>query len=217
MKNISVLIADTSEIFRIGLESMLIKWSGINLVGTSIEGEDTIKKTLELKPDILLLDEKISNPECNEVSKYIKQKLPSIKIIIFSELEKGINGLFDSLESKATGYIDHHINPEILANILREAKEDDFFIAPSLGKKLVDEIVRIKLDNQRKMNFSFTKREKEMLVHIGNGLSNREIANIIFVSENTVKAHLTRILQKTNLQNRRQIILAISKGLISVE
>jgi DNA-binding NarL/FixJ family response regulator len=165
---------------------------------------------------IILLDENISNPGCIKVSNRIRQYLPKIQIIIFTELEKGISGLNIVLESQASGYLDHHVDPVILSGILREMKEGDLFIAPLLARKLVEELFRVKTASAKKMDYSFTKREEEVLLKIADGLSNREVADTLFISENTVKAHLTRILQKTNLQNRRQIILAMSKGIINL-
>jgi DNA-binding NarL/FixJ family response regulator len=215
MKKINLLIADSREIFRIGLESALCKWPNIKIVGTCIDGEETVQKAIDLKPDIILLDENISNPDCIEVSKRIRQLIPKTRVIVLTDPVAELKDPFYVFGAQAGGYVDRQTDSGNLVSIINRVMVGDFFVSPSQGRRLVEEFNNLRMIGRKKLDYSFTKREKEVLTHIANGLTNREIASTLYITENTVKAYVTRIMQKMQLQNRHQIMLAVSQGLVS--
>jgi len=215
MKKINVLIADTSEIFRVGLESAFNECPNIKIIGVCIDGEETIQKAIDIKPDVILLDENISNPDCIEVSKQIRDLVPQTRLIILTEPIVEVKDPFYVFGTQASGYVDRQTDSGNLMSIINRVMVGDFFVSPSQGRRLVEELNHLRIMDQKKLDYSFTKREKEVLTHIGKGLTNREIASTLYITENTVKAYVSRIMQKMQLQNRHQIMLAISQGLIS--
>jgi RNA polymerase sigma factor (sigma-70 family) len=212
MEETKILIADTSEIYGTGLQTALARWPHIRVVGRCLDGKETIEKVTLLKPDIVLLDQNITNPNCIEVSKQIKYIGKTVHIVIIIDNLTNDKDPFQVYYTKASGYIDRQTDPPNIISIFKRILLGDFFVSPAQAKKLIDEIGRLKL-NQQLLDLKLSKREIEILRHIGDGLSNREIAQQLIISENTVKSHLTRILAKTQLDSRRQLIVAVSKGL----
>ena len=215
MHKINILIADTSEIYRVGLDTALRKYGNINIVGTCGTGEETIQKAAELKPDIVLMDENIAGPDCIEVSRQIRASLEGVRLIIFTEPVVQTRDPFYVFGTQASGYVDRQTDSGNLISIVNRVMTGDFFVSPLQGKKLVEELNNLKTQRKKKQRYAFTRREKDILKHIAEGLTNREIALKLFVTENTVKAYVARVMQKMQLQNRHQVMLAVSQGMVA--
>jgi DNA-binding NarL/FixJ family response regulator len=213
MQDLKVLIADSSEIFGTGLYTALSRFPNITMVGHCMDGKETLEKVVQTRPDIVLMDQNIANPGCLEVSRQIKYFSEGIHIVVIIDRLTNDKDPFQVYYTKASGYIDRQTDAPNIVSILKRIMVGDFFVSPSQAKVLIEEIGRLKL-NQKLHDFKLSKREEEIIKLVGEGLSNRDIGKQLFISENTVKSHLTRILAKTQMDNRRQLIAAMSRGVL---
>jgi len=215
MQQIRVLIADSNEIFREGLVSVLSRGPHLRVVGVCSTGEETVQKAIELQPDIILLDEYISRVDCFEVTRQIRERELGTHIIIFTQSRREERDPFYIFSAEASGYVDRETESGNLVGIINRVLEGDFFVSPLQGRKLVEELTHLRATREEESRFGLSDREKEVLFLVAKSLTNREIASRLFITENTVKAHLTGILRKMNVNNRRQAAyIAREKGVV---
>lgn len=217
---IRILIADDHALLRQGIKNVLELEDDLVTVGEAADGEETIAKTLEQQPDVLLLD--LNMPKVNglEVIKTVKQTLPNLKILVLTILDDE-NYLYEVIKNGAAGYVLKDIEPRMLIQAIRAVNAGESFIYPTLTKKLINEVSRTQtLDRVRRRGRDnrLTYREMEVLQLIAQGMSNAEIAGQLFLSEKTVKNHLTSIFRKLNVSDRTQAALyAVKHKLVSLE
>lgn len=217
---IRILIADDHALLRQGIKNVLELEDDLVTVGEAADGEETIAKTLEQQPDVLLLD--LNMPKVNglEVIKTVKHTLPDLKILVLTILDDE-NYLYEVIKNGAAGYVLKDIEPRMLIQAIRAVNAGESFIYPTLTKKLINEVSRTQtLDRVRRRGRDnrLTYREMEVLQLIAQGMSNAEIAGQLFLSEKTVKNHLTSIFRKLNVSDRTQAALyAVKHKLVSLE
>lgn len=211
MNKIRVFLADDHLIIRDGLKKLLEFESDIEVVGEAGDGEECISKVSELKPDVLLLD--ICMPKLSgiEVLMELQSKSINTKILVvtvhdeFSYLKKAIyNG--------AAGYILKDSDFDQFLFAIHQVYSDKLFI----DKKLLP-LYNDFMTSDSDENVKFTKREREILKLIASGCSNKEIAEKLFISEKTVKNHITGIFNKIDVKDRTQAALyAIKNNLVEI-
>lgn len=212
-KAITVVIADDHSILREGLKGLLEEYDDISVVGEAVTGRDAIEKTRELKPEILLLD--LIMPELGgvEALEVIRQEVPDTKTIILTGADDD-DLLTRSIQAGAKGYLLKDAASSQLVEAIRVVASGNCWLPPGLTDRLfhgiskrpeADESVRLSL---------LTARELEVLRLMGEALSNSAIADALFISEHTVKVHVSRILEKLNLETRAEVVrFAIRHGL----
>lgn len=222
---IKVIIADDHALLRQGIKKVLELEADIKVIGEAANGEETIRLAGELMPDILLLD--INMPMLNglEVTKRICAQKPSIKVIILT-IHNDDDYVLEGIKAGAAGFLLKDIEPGMLVNAIRAVNNGESFIYPTLAKKLFGQISRhqdavrhdaIDMLHQRREE-RLTFREIEVLQLVGQGMSNNEIAKKLFLSEKTVKNHLTNIFRKINVSDRTQaVIYAIKHKIVVVD
>lgn len=221
--SISIIVADDHMLLRQGIKNVLGLEPDFNVVGEAENGEETLKKAAELNPDIILLD--INMPRMNglEVVRHLRgnEKVKS-KIIILT-INDDETYVKEIVTAGADGYLLKDIEPSMLIQAIRVVYEGGSFIYPTLAKKLFGELskrVEKKPDpaeiNLKRREERLTYREVEVLQMIGKGLSNQEIAQQLFLSEKTVKNHLTNIFRKISVTDRTQAVLYAIKHKIVV-
>lgn len=207
---IRVLIVDDQEIMRHGLKMILGQESDLEVVGTAGNGEEAIAfcRTQEL-PDVVLMD--IQMPVMNgvEATKVLKAFNPKIRVIILTTFHDD-DYIFDSLREGAHGYLLKDAPPETIARSIRAVYEGGAMIQPEIASRLIRQFNKMR--DERPLFIEgdkekLTKREKEICLLISRGLNNREIADDLFLSEGTVKNHVTRILDKLDLRDRTQLAI----------
>jgi|DewCreStandDraft_4_1066084.scaffolds.fasta_scaffold13586_5 two-component system response regulator NreC len=200
---IKILIADDHTILRSGLKLMLENEKNLKLIGEAATGEETIKKTLKLKPDILILD--ISFPDINglEIAKKILSKFTELKILILTMYEAE-EYLKEFLKIGVRGFVIKKAADSELINAINAIYNGNVYIHSSMAKVLKESEKKI-----------LSKRELQVLINLAQGKTNKEIANTLNISIKSVETYRKRICVKLKLDNRAALTeYAIKKGLI---
>jgi len=211
-----VLIADDHGLFRDGMRSLL-EARGIDVVGEARNGREAVDLARQLSPDVVLMD--LTMPELSglEATRLISAQQPEIKVVVVTASEDDAD-LFEAIKSGAQGYIFKNLESGQFFGLLEGVTHGEPALTPSLARKLLREFARPAPAPapQGRPAETLTAREQEVLELLVEGVtSNRELAERLVVSENTVKYHLRNILDKLHLQNRAQVIAyALRSGLV---
>lgn len=221
--SIRILIADDHVLLRQGIRNVLELESDFEIVAEAGDGEDAVNKVQEVPVDIALID--INMPKLNgiEVTKRIRLSRPLVKVVVLT-MHDDESYVVEVVKAGAAGYLLKDIDPGMLIKAIRTIYSGESFIYPTLAKKLFGEISRLEEKAkqgtasilQRGRNDGLTMREIEVLQLIAKGLSNQEIANQLFLSEKTVKNHLTNIFRKLDVADRTQAVVYSIKNKIVV-
>ena len=209
---VRILIVDDHAVVRQGLITFLELQDEIEVVGEASNGKEAIQKVQELEPDVVLMDLVMPVMDGLTAIKAIKQLRPSTEVIAltsFADDEK----VFTAIRSGATGYLLKDVQPNDLVKAVLAADRGEVQLHPEVAKLLMHEVVAPAKEVDSLDDL--TEREREVLGLLGLGMSNKEIAYKISVSEKTVKAHVSSILNKLNLPGRTHAALYASKrGLV---
>lgn len=203
MDNYRVIIADDHPHARQAIIEMLEDDPSFQIVGHAINGMEAIDLCEKLLPDILLLDIKMPVLNGLEATKVIKEKHPFIKVIILS-VSDHVEDLFTAIQYGAQGYLLKNMDPDDWLQYLRSIVDGSDSAARDLASKLLYQFRERDVQNTPSIS-SLTRREKEILQLVSRGLTNKQIADQLFISENTVKNHIKNLLQKLHLENRVQL------------
>lgn len=209
---IKVLIVDDQNLIREGLAMMLNLYDTISIVGEATNGKDAIKVLCRQEVDLILMDIRMPIMDGVEATKIIKEKHPEVKVLILTTFNED-EYIFEGLKNGADGYLLKDISSEELVKAIQTVYEGNILLQPDVAKKMISSIDRkqTKQSNLDKDIFKeLTKKEYEIALLIGEGKSNKEIVEILYIAEGTVKNHITRILDKLNLRDRTQLALLIN-------
>jgi DNA-binding NarL/FixJ family response regulator len=206
-----VVIADDQELIRAGFKALL-EGRGIKVVAQASDGLEAVDVVNHTRPDVVLMD--IRMPRLDGVE--ATRRLPNHKILIVTTYELD-EYIVEALRAGAAGFILKDTPPDQLVDAIRVVAEGESLLAPSVTRRLLAQVVR-RLPSQRaappELN-ELTDREHEILLLIARGRSNAEIAAELFLSELTVKSHVSHLLSKLGLRDRVQaVILAYEIGLV---
>lgn len=217
---IRIVIADDHLLLRQGIKGVLEFEEDFSVVGEAVDGQDAINKTLELNPDILLLDLNMPALTGIEVTKQLKVMRSKTKIVILT-IHDDDNYAIEVLKNGAQGYLLKDIDPNMLIRAIRRVYEGETFIYPDMFERLFNGLADCGDINQKadeiwrsRRSGRLTAREMDVLHCIAKGYSNQEIAKELFVSEKTVKNHLTNIFRKIHVNDRTQALLYVLKNKI---
>lgn len=216
-EKIRVLLVDDHTILRDGIRLLLSSQEDIEVVGEAGDGEEAIVKARELKPDVILMD--ISLPKVNgiEATKMIKAERPEAKILILT-MHEDEEYVFPLLAAGASGYILKKTASSELISALRAVAEGNAFLHPAVAKTVLEKYRQGQPAPSAGGPDGLTEREVEVLRLVAQGLSNREIADRLFISIKTVQAHRSNIMEKLNLHDRVELAkYALRKGLIKID
>jgi two-component system, NarL family, nitrate/nitrite response regulator NarL len=200
-----ILIADDHPHARKAILAMLEDDPYFDIVGQAKSGKEAIEMSQQLNPDIILMD--IQMPELNglEATKIIKEKSPFIKVIVLS-VSDNVADLFTAIQYGAQGYLLKNMDPDEWLQYLHSVVEGKSDATRGMAGKLLYQFREKDLQDSSEAK-SLTRREKEILLLISEGISNKQIADQLFISENTVKNHLKNLLEKLELENRVQLAI----------
>ena len=208
---IRVLVVDDHAIIRKGVKAVLDLVPDIELVGEAENGKQAIKTDLDLQPDVILMD--LMMPEMDGIAciREIKAQRPAARILVLTNFA-GEDMLFPAIKAGAMGYHLKDSSPETLEEAIRQVFRGEPSLHPLIAKKVLEELHAPPEDQE--IYESLTRRELEVLSLIAHGLENREISRQLFVSEATVRTHVSNILSKLHLASRTQAALyALREGL----
>jgi len=216
--SISILLADDHTIVRQGLARLLNDQSDFKIVGQAVNGREAVDKTLELKPDIVIMD--IAMPQMNgiEAAKRIRKKLPKAKVLILSMYshEHYVHELF---ETGVSGYLLKDSSGRDIIRAIHAAMKDETYLSPSISKVLVDTYRSPRKASSMAERYKLlSNREREVFQLIAEGHPTRRIADMLCVSISTVKSHRVNIMEKLCVDTPVKLVhFAIQLGLVDPE
>jgi DNA-binding NarL/FixJ family response regulator len=216
---IRVMVADDHALFRRGLTMVLEFEDGIEVVGEAEDGGEALALAEELAPDVVLMDVRMPKVSGIDAARSISQAVPSSKILMLT-VSDDEDDLYDAIKAGANGYLLKEISIEEVASAIRAVVTGQSLISPSMASKLLTEFTALakKADERQTMpSPRLTERELEVLKLVAQGMSNREIAGELFISENTVKNHVRNILEKLHLHSRMEaVVYAVREKLLDI-
>lgn len=216
---IRVVIVDDQALVRAGFALILSTEADIEVVGEAADGKEAVALAHRLEPDVILMD--IRMPEMDGITATrqllaaasLERRLPRVLILTTFDLDDYV---YDSLRAGASGFLLKDTPPDDLVNAVRVVASGEALLAPSITRKLLEEFSKTPPPQQPHQGLSdLTEREQEVLQRLARGLTNSEIADALFVSETTIKTHVSHILGKLELRDRVQaVIVAYESGLV---
>jgi DNA-binding NarL/FixJ family response regulator len=218
-EKITVLIVDDHPFFREGLRSILAKQSTYELVGEAGSGEEGLRKTRNLRPDLVIMDIGLPDISGLEVTRKIRELLLDTRVVILS-MHLKIDYIVKAFRAGATGYITKESATERLLECLESVCKGEYFMDPSLSHAVVENLMKLPADEVSVNDEGYdalTRREKEVMCLLAEGLSTKEIAEKLFISRKTVENYRSNILSKLDLHSTVELFrYAVKFGLIDV-
>ncbi|WP_082084112.1 response regulator [Paenibacillus beijingensis] len=213
---IRLLLADDHAMVRKGLQVFLNTQSDMELVGEASNGLETLDKAAALQPDVILMDLNMPGLNGIEATKQIKAAFPNVKVIVLTSFSDQ-DHVLPAIRAGAKGYLLKDVEPEELARAIRRVYQGQVELHPEAAGQLMDLIAEAEPPKPPERNpdllAELTKREQEVLRLIASGKSNKEIAEILVITEKTVKTHVSHVLNKLGMADRTQAaIYAIKYG-----
>ncbi|EIW17170.1 MULTISPECIES: response regulator [Pelosinus] len=209
---IKVLVVDDHLLSRKGIISILSSHAMFEIIGEATNGQEALAKAKELMPDLILMDIRMPGGSGLEATRLIKEEMPYVKIVILS-VSDDVQDFFEAIKKGAQGYLLKNMEPEYWLDYIISIVQGEAPISREVASKILQEFSIQKTDAS---GSKLSEREKEVLQLVSQGLGNKEIGKVLFITESTVKNHLRNILDKLHLQNRMQLIaFAYKNGLIS--
>lgn len=229
-ENWRILLVDDHRHARQGMREIVDGCSEFTVVGEAASGEEALARVGETQPDLVLMDIHMPGMGGLAAAKAIKDAYPAVKIVIVTVSDEPAH-LFEALKKGAQGYLLKNLNPSAWREYLRAVAADDAPLSPDIALSILREFARRKGTSGSSVHQptaaqrtalsdelpreDLTPREKEILQEVARGLTNRDVAAALGVSEHTVKNHLKSILQKLRLGNRVQLTrYAYEQGIV---
>jgi two-component system nitrate/nitrite response regulator NarL len=212
--HIKLLLVDDHPVVRRGIASCLARQENLVIVGEAADGVEAVRKAKELLPDIVLMD--IDMPQMNglAVTEVLRKELPTVKVLILS-MHSNTEYVLRIIQSGARGYVLKEASPEELIRAIETVNRGEAFFSPDVARVALNQFVRGSGDGPESSRL--TSREREVLIQIAEGLSNKEIACRLGVGVRTVETHRERIMRKLNIHSVAGLTkFAVAKGYISL-
>jgi DNA-binding NarL/FixJ family response regulator len=212
---IRVMLVDDHALMRKGVASLLAACPDIEVVGEAENGAEAVARVADLMPDLILMDIQMPEMDGLEATRRIKAEHPYLKIVMLTISEEE-RTLFDAIKAGAQGYLLKKMEPDEFLSMVRGISRGEAPISRVMASKILGEFSRrVKGPQLEDPMAKLSPREREVLQLLTQGNTNKEIANSLCVSENTVKNHLKNILAKLHLQNRVQAVaFAFREGIV---
>jgi DNA-binding NarL/FixJ family response regulator len=219
-----ILLVDDHALFRMGMRQILDGEPDFDIVAEAEDARDAFSRAVELTPDIILLDLSLPAPGGIETTQRIKREVPSTGIIALAVAEDE-DQLFEAIKAGAAAFILKDINPDDLVTIIRRVRageyliNDKVFSRPSVASRVLKEFRELAVYGQEAAPIfaPLSPREVEILDNIAKGMTNKQVAYALTISEQTVKNHMSSILRKLSVNDRTQaVVYAMKQGWIRI-
>jgi NarL family two-component system response regulator LiaR len=198
---IRILIADDHPVVRQGLSALLVPRNGMQVVGEAVDGNQAVKLEHELNPDVVMMDMVMPGLTGTQATVQIMAQNPDAHILILTSFGEDEN-LIEALNAGALGCLLKDSQPDDLLHAIQTVHRGQMSIPQTLAVKLINQPKKA-----AKIESPLTEREQEIAALVTQGLSNKEIAQVLSVSANTIRSHISNILRKLNLANRTQLAI----------
>jgi len=217
-----ILIVDDHALFRVGIANILGREPDFEIVGEADDSRSAVDRAIETSPDVILMDLSLPAPGGIETTQRIKRELPSTAIIVLAVSEDE-DALFDAIKAGAAAFILKDVGPDDLVTIIRRVVSGEYlindkvFAKPSVASRVLKEFRELAVYGQEAAPIfaPLSPREVEILDNIAQGMTNKQVAYALSISEQTVKNHMSSILRKLSVNDRTQaVVYAMRQGWI---
>ncbi|MBG9452181.1 chemotaxis protein CheY [Cytobacillus firmus] len=224
--NTKIVIIDDHQLFREGVKRILDFEKSFNVVAEGDDGSEAMPLVEEYDPDVIIMDINMPNTNGVEATRQLINKYPQSKVIILS-IHDDENYVTHALKTGASGYLLKEMDADALVEAVKVVADGGSYLHPKVTHNLVNEYRRLAAEGTSNSSYSqveirrplhlLTRRECEVLQLLADGKSNRGIGEALYISEKTVKNHVSNILQKMNVNDRTQaVVVAIKNGWVEV-
>jgi two-component system response regulator NreC len=214
---IRILLADDHALIRSGIATLLQGANDLEVVGEASDGEEAIEKTQLLKPDVVVIDLSMPRLSGIEATKVITRRFPAVHVLVLT-MHENEEYVYQILRSGASGYVLKSAGKDELSTAIRAVAKGEKFFSPRVSEIMAEGYVR-RADGEAPSSRSevpLTKREREILALVVQGLTNQQIANMLYISPRTVDTHRTNIMQKLDIHDLANLVrFAIDHGLLT--
>ncbi|CAN5587185.1 response regulator transcription factor [soil metagenome] len=221
--DIKILIVEDHEFTRMGLKLSLEQIAGLKIVGEASDGAEGLKKVLELKPEVVLMDIEMPNMDGIEATKQIKEQAPDVRVIMLTS-HKSDQTIFAALSAGANGYCLKNIAPQQLSTVIKMVADGAVWLDPGIANRVLSAyslpdaqpaVVTKVPPKAPKTNIRLSPRETEVLRLVADGLSNQKIAERLGLGLETVKTHMRHIMEKLAVSDRTEAaVKAMKQGIV---
>lgn len=209
-----VLIADDQELVRVGF-TMILERAGLSIVGQAADGAEALELALQTRPDIILMDVRMPRMDGIEATRQIVGRLPEVRVVMLTTFDLD-RYVYSAVQAGASGFLLKDVSPDDLVHAVGAVARGDTMLAPALTRRLLDQFTTAPPAGVSNPEIAaLAAREREVLVLVARGRSNKEIGADLFLSAATVKTYVSRLLAKLALRDRVQLaVLAYEAGLV---
>jgi DNA-binding NarL/FixJ family response regulator len=221
-KAIRIVLADASRLTTLGIVQVLEKEADMEILAVVTDGEDAVAKTIELEPDVLIIEVDLPKLTGIKATQRVRRELPHVAVVILTALEEE-QTLFDAIRAGAAAYLHKDCEPKELVDSIRKVRGGQFiinekiFAKPAVASKVLAEFRELSVYGPGSSHVfaPLSPREVQILDNIAQGMTNKEVAYTLAISEQTVKNHMSSILRKLSVNDRTQaVVYAIRQGWI---
>jgi len=215
--SIKVLVADDQSLVRAGFRMLLADEADIDVVAEAADGREAVEKAVRFQPTVILMDIRMPELDGLQATRQILAADPGARVLILTTFDLD-EYIYEALSAGASGFVLKDDPPEQLLSAIRTVAAGDALLSPSVTKRVIRQFTRVPRTTPPKGVEELTERELEVFRLIVDGMSNAEIGERLFISDTTVKTHVTHVLQKLDLRDRVQaVVMAYRSGLFEAE
>jgi DNA-binding NarL/FixJ family response regulator len=215
--SIKVLVADDQSLVRAGFRMLLSDEDDIEVVAEAVNGREAVEKAARFEPTVILMDIRMPELDGLHATRRILEADPGARVLILTTFDLD-EYIYEALSAGASGFVLKDDPPEQLLAAIRTVAAGDALLSPAVTKRVIREFTRVPRAEPPPGVAELTERERDVFRLLVEGLSNAEIGAQLFISDTTVKTHVTHVLQKLDLRDRVQaVVMAYRTGLFEAD